>query len=177
MRRSRRRRGRTIAAVRSACLILSVSAGMTCGNADWSAPPRFDGAGYAVLAQAWQSGQGYRAIDHPDRPRHAHFPPGYPLVLALAWQVTGKSATAAHVLSTLFTLGACLAAWSWFRRLMASPAALVLGLALGVNWLWARTGSAILSEPLYMLLSQLTILAFIGGRPAQHDGSRHNQSS
>ena len=24
------------------------------------------------------SGQGYRAIDHPDRPRHAHFPPGYP---------------------------------------------------------------------------------------------------
>ncbi len=145
----------------SACLILSVSAGMICGNADWSAPPRFDGAGYAVLAQAWQSGQGYRAIDHPDRPRHAHFPPGYPLVLALAWQVTGKSATAAHILSVLFTLGACLAAWSWFRRLMASPAALVLGLALGVNWLWARTGSAILSEPLYMLLSQLTILAFI----------------
>jgi len=134
---------------------------MTCGNADWSAPPRFDGAGYAVLAQALQSGQGYRAIDHPDRPRHAHFPPGYPLVLALAWRVAGKSATAAHVISTLFTLGACLAAWSWFRRLMASPVALVLGLALAVNWLWARTGSAILSEPLYMLLSQLTILAFM----------------
>ena len=161
MSRSRRRRGRIIAAVLSACLVVSVSAVMTCGNADWSAPPRFDGAGYAVLARAWLSGQGYRAIDHPDRPRHAHFPPGYPLVLAVAWQVTGKSATAAHVLSTLFTLGACLAAWSWFRRLMASPAALVLGLALAVNWLWARTGSAILSEPLYMLLSQLTILAFM----------------
>jgi hypothetical protein len=134
---------------------------MTCGNADWSAPPRFDGAGYAVLARALQSGQGYRAIDHPDRPRHTHFPPGYPLVLAFAWWVAGQSATAAHVISTLFTLGACLAAWAWFRRLMARPVALVLGLALAVNWLWARTGSAILSEPLYMLLSQLTILAFL----------------
>ena len=161
MSRSRRQRGRITTALLSACLVVSVSAVMTCGNADWSAPPRFDGAGYAVLAQAWQSGQGYRAIDHPDRPRHAHFPPGYSLVLALAWRIAGKSATAAHVLSTLFTLGACLAAWIWFRRLVASPVALVLGLALAVNWLWARTGSAILSEPLYMLLSQLTILAFI----------------
>jgi Dolichyl-phosphate-mannose-protein mannosyltransferase len=163
MSRSRRRRGRmTSMVVASACLVGSVSTVMTCGNADWSAPPRYDGAGYAVLAQALQSGRGYRAIDHPDRPRHTHFPPGYPLVLALAWRVLGKSATAAHVISTLFTLGACLAAWAWFRRLMASPVALILGLALAVNWLWARTGSAILSEPLYMLLSQLTILAFLG---------------
>ena len=159
MARSGRRRGRIITVSLSACIVVSVSAIMTSGNADWSAPPRFDGAGYAVLAQAWQSGQGYRAIDHPDRPRHAHFPPGYPLVLALAWRSLGKSATVAHVISMLFTMGACLAAWSWFRRLMAGPTAMVLGLALAVNWLWARTGSAILSEPLYMLLSQLTILA------------------
>jgi hypothetical protein len=162
MSRSRRRRGRITAAVVSASVVVSISAVMVCGNADWSAPPRYDGAGYAVLAQAWQSGQGYRAIDHPDRPRHAHFPPGYPLMLALAWRILGKSATSAHVISTVFTLGACLAAWSWFRRLVASPVALVLALALAVNWLWARTGSAILSEPLYMLLSQLTILAFLG---------------
>jgi hypothetical protein len=161
MSRSRRRQRRITAAVLSACVVVSVSAAMVSGNADWSAPPRYDGAGYAVLAQAWQTGQGYRAIDHPDRPRHAHFPPGYPLVLALAWRILGKSATTAHVISTVFTLAACLAAWSWFRRLVASPTALVLGLALAVNWLWARTGSAILSEPLYMLLSQLTILAFL----------------
>jgi hypothetical protein len=40
---------------------------------------------------------------------------------------------------------------------MPAPAALLLGLALSVNWLWARTGGAILSEPLYMLLGQLAI--------------------
>jgi hypothetical protein len=30
---------------------------------------------------------------------------------------------------------------------------------VAVNWVWARTGSAILSEPLFLLLSQLAILA------------------
>jgi hypothetical protein len=153
------RRRRIRAELTAACLVFFTSAVAICGNADWSALPRFDGAGYAVLAKALTSGQGYRAIDHPDRPRHAHFPPGYPLLLALSWRFTGVSAEAAHVLSSLCTLGATLAAWWWFRRLMPGPAALILGLALSVNWLWARTGSAIQSEPLYMLLCQLTILA------------------
>ncbi len=134
---------------------------MTCALAVWSAPPRFDGAGYAVLGRALLSGQGYLAIDHPDRPRHTHFPPGYPLFLALIWSVTGDSARAAHAGSALCTIGACVAAWWWFRRLMSGPAALLLGLALSVNWLWARTGAAIQSEPLAMLLGQWTILAAI----------------
>jgi len=44
---------------------------------------------------------------------------------------------------------------------MSSRAAFILGLALAVNWLWARTGSAIQSEPLYMLLGQVTIMAAV----------------
>ena len=142
----------------SACLIAAVSALSACGNAAWSAPPRYDGAGYAVLARALLEGQGYRAIDHPDRPRHAHFPPGYPLVLAAAWRWTGISIVAAHGASVLCTVGASLAAWCWYRRLTPPVPALFLGLALAINWLWARTGGAIQSEPLYMLLGQLTIL-------------------
>ncbi len=141
-----------------ACLIAMVSAVSTCGNATWTAPPRFDGAGYAVLARSWLSGQGYRAIDHPDRPKHAHFPPGYPALLAATWRLTGESATAAHIVSVLCTTGATLSAWLWFRRMMSGPSATLLGLALAVNWMWARTGGAIQSEPLYMLLCQLTIL-------------------
>ena len=54
-----------------------------------------------------------------------------------------------------------MAAWCWFRRLITGSAALMLGLALAVNWLWARTGSAILSEPLFLALSQLTIVTFL----------------
>jgi hypothetical protein len=155
------RRWGIIDGLTAACFVGFTSTVAICGNADWSAPPRFDGAGYAVLARALCSGDGYRAIDHPDRPRHVHFPPGYPAALALTWTFTGVSAHAAHVLSVLCTLGATLAAWWWFRWLLSGPTALILALALSANWLWARTGSAIQSEPLYLLLGQLTILAAV----------------
>jgi hypothetical protein len=145
--------------VLSAVLIAAASGLSACRSAAWSAPPRYDGAGYAVLARALLEGQGYRATDHPDRPRHAHFPPGYPLLLAATWRVTGVSTVAARAASVVCTVGATLAAWWWFRRILPSKAALLLGLALAVNWLWARTGGAIQSEPLYMLLGQSTILA------------------
>src|SRR5262245_32322808 len=151
-------RRRMVVAMASAGLIAATSALAVGGNTDWSAPPRYDGAGYAVLARALLEGQGYRAIDHPDRPRHAHFPPGYPLLLAATWRVTGISTTAARAVSVLCTVGASLAAWCWFRRMMTPTTALILGLALSVNWLWARTGGAIQSEPLYLLLGQSTIL-------------------
>jgi hypothetical protein len=42
--------------------------------------------------------------------------------------------------------------------MMTPTTALILGQALSVNWLWARTGGAIQSEPLYLLLGQSTIL-------------------
>jgi 4-amino-4-deoxy-L-arabinose transferase-like glycosyltransferase len=144
-----------------ALLVAGVSALALCANAVWTAPPRFDGAGYALLARALIEGDGYRNVDHPDQPRHAHFPPGYPAVLALIWSATGVSPRAAHIASAAFTVLACLASWCWFRRLLPRRAALVLGLALGANWLWARTGSALQSEPLYLLFSSLSVLAAI----------------
>lgn len=168
MPQSRRRRGVVAKSAIAACLVALVSAVNIGFNTVWSAPPRFDGAGYAVLAQSWLRGEGYRAIDHPDRPRHAHFPPGYPLVLALTWGLAGTSAAAGHAVSSLLTVGATLAAWLWFRSFFAGPTALALGLALAVNWIWARTGGAIQSEPLYLFLSQATLLAAVaaGRRPA-----------
>ena len=144
-----------------ACLIAVASALAMVGQGNFTAPPRYDGAGYAVLARSLAAGTGYRAIDHPDRPRHAHFPPGYPVMLALVWSLTGPSALAAHLVSSLCTIGATLGAWWWFRGLYPRAVALVLGLALALNWGWVRTGSAIQSEPLYMLLSQVTILAAV----------------
>jgi hypothetical protein len=163
----RRRHGTVTQGAIAACLVALVSAVNISLNAVWTAPPRFDGAGYAVLAQSWLRGEGYRAIDHPDRPRHAHFPPGYPVVLALTWGLVGTSATSGHAVSSLLTVGATLAAWCWFRSFLPGPTALALGLALSANWIWARTGSAIQSEPLYLFLSQATLLAVVAaGRRA-----------
>ena len=127
-------------------------------NADFSDPPRFDGAGYAVLAQSLIEGRGYREIDQPNAPRHAHFPPGYPLALAALWSVTGVSAFTAHAFSFGCTLAAMLLAWKMFRAWFRPEVAFLIALALAVNWRWARDGTAIQSEPLFLLLGQLALL-------------------
>jgi hypothetical protein len=144
-------------------LITALSAASVLANTDVHSPPRFDGAGYAVLAEALRSGRGYREIDHPDAPKHAHFPPGYPVVLAAVWSVTGRSDVVAHWLSVACTLGATIAGWLWLRSLYAPRVAALLALALAVNWTWGRTGGAIQSEPLYFLLTQLALLSLARG--------------
>jgi hypothetical protein len=53
--------------------------------------------------------------------------------------------------------------------MMPPAAALLLGLALAVNWLWARTGGAIQSEPLYLLLGQAAILVAARSRRSAPD--------
>jgi hypothetical protein len=140
-------------------LIAAVAAISASWDADLHAPPRFDGAGYAILAQALGTGQGYREIDRPDPPRHAHFPPGYPAALTLIWGLTGRSDVATHVFSITCVVAATLATWQWFRWMESPRVAAWLGLALALNWTWARTAGAIQSEPLYLLLGQLALLA------------------
>lgn len=130
-----------------------------------TAPPRYDGAGYAVLATSLLDGDGYRAIDHPDRPRHAHFPPGYPGFLALVWRIAGRSDFASHAASLLCTVAATLAAWLWFRAMYVRPVALAMATALACNWAWSRTGGGVQSEPLFELLGQLAILAAVAPIP------------
>jgi hypothetical protein len=162
---ARARRRRIAADLGAACLVATAAVLGMIGQGDFSAPPRYDGAGYAVLARSLAEGTGYRAIDHPDRPRHAHFPPGYPVFLAVVRRAFGASALAAHLASSLCTLGATLLAWWWFRRMFSPGAALALGLSLGINWAWARTGTAIQSEPLYSLLGQGAIVVATASGP------------
>ncbi len=139
-------------------LLISTTLAAIFPHVDLHEPPRFDGAGYAVLAEALATHHGYRAIDHPDEPRHGHFPPGYPLALAFWFRALGRSVVVAHLFSVACTVVAVLAAWLWFRRLFSSRSALLLGLALAVNWTWGRNGGAIRSEPLFLVISQVAIL-------------------
>lgn len=143
---------------RDALILAGLAIAAILGNIGWREPPRFDGAGYAVLARAIGTGAGYRAIDHPDRPPHVNFPPGYPLVLAAIWSVSGPSAPAAHAASALFSVGSTLLAWRWFRTQLPRRAAFWLAAALAVNWIGSRTGGEIQSEPLYGLLQLLALL-------------------
>jgi len=130
-------------------------------NTDLHAPPRFDGAGYAILGEALATGRGYREISEPASPRHAHFPPGYPAALALLWTITGRSVEAAHVFSGCCTVAAVLLAWRWFRTMYRPTTALMLGLALSLNWTWGRVGGSIQSEPFYLFWELVAMLAAI----------------
>jgi hypothetical protein len=154
-------------------LLLAFGAAVSIGlNIDLSSPPRFDGAGYAVLGESLASGQGYREIDRPGAPRHAHFPPGYPAALAFLWRTTGRSVVAAHGLSAACMVASVLLAGRWFRTLYPPRQALILGLALALNWTWGRIGGAIQSEPFYILWEMLAVLAVVraGRRGGASDG-------
>jgi hypothetical protein len=127
-------------------------------NTDVFAPPRFDGAGYAILGEALTTGRGYREINEPASPRHDHFPPGYPVALALLWRFSGRSIVAAHAFSAFCTVGGVLLAWRWFHTFYPPRSAFILGLALGLNWTWGRVGGSIQSEPFYIFCEILTVL-------------------
>ena len=145
----------------SAVLIALCSAISLAGNTSLQEPPRFDGAGYAMLAESLLTGQGYRDVALPEPSRHTHFPPGYPAALAMLWSITGRSLAAAHLFACACTVSATVAAWLWFRCFYRPRVAFILGLALAVNWTWGRYGGAVLSEPLFLLLGQLTLLAAV----------------
>jgi hypothetical protein len=145
-------------------VLAGISAVLVALNTDFLAPPRYDGAGYAVLGEAIASGRGYREIDKPDSPRHAHFPPGYPAVLALVWLSAGRSVVAAHGFSLVCTVAAVLLAWRWFRTMYPRNTAFILGLALAVNWSWGRSGGSIQSEPLYVVWELLAVFSAVKAR-------------
>ena len=80
-------------------VIALCSAASLAGNTSLHAPPRFDGAGYAMLADALATGRGYWNVALPEPTRHTHFPPGYPLALAVLWSISGRSLPVAHLFS------------------------------------------------------------------------------
>jgi hypothetical protein len=155
------RRSRSSLPLLQGAILAALAAGAIGWDLHLGAPPRFDGAGYAVLAEALRSGHSYREIDHPDQPPHAHYPPGYPVALALLWAVTGRSVAAARVGSVVCTTAATLLAWWWLRGIYPARGALILGVALAVNWTWIRAGGEVQSEPLFFLLQALALLSTV----------------
>src|SRR5687767_14021589 len=54
---------------------------------NWPAGVFQDDGIYVVLGKALASGEGYRYLNLPGEPYATHYPPGYPLFLALLWKV------------------------------------------------------------------------------------------
>lgn len=141
------------------CLLLAVMAAVSIGlNTNLRALRGLTVRVTPSWARRIATGRGYREINEPGSPWHDHFPPGYPATLALLWRFASRSVVVAHVFSASCTVVAVLLAWRWFRMIYPPRTALILGLALAINWTWARVGGSIQSEPWYMLWELLVVV-------------------
>lgn len=133
-----------------------------------AAPPRFDETGYAVLARSLAEGRGYREIDKPQAPRHAHFPPGWPVALAAVWSAVPTGVTtqtqSAHLLTVALWLAALALWYRWYRQACPETAG-ALFVALAANWLWIRLAGELRSESLFLALSAGVIVLGSTARP------------
>lgn len=142
----------------------------------------FDDAIYALVAKAIATGQGFVYPQLPGTPPAIHYPPAYPLLLALVWKVAPPFPESTMWLKLVNPIVLALAAAGAFRlagRLLPWPrmalAALVL---LGfVSVPMQVLTSVLLSEPLFMatlfagLLAAGALMDGAGGtRPAMLAG-------
>ncbi len=137
----------------------------------------YDDGLYAILAKSLATGHGYRFLNLPGLPAAVHYPPGYPLLLALLWKI-GPAFPANVVLFKLMNvllLG--VVAWTACRHavhvLEMSPGVAVLATVLGTLTIpMLVLTNMVLSEPLFLaLLIPALILAdeMIRHQPARRE--------
>ena len=117
---------------------------------------------YVILAKSLATGHGYRWLQLPDAPAATHFPPGYPLLLAMLWKLVPSFP--ANVLVFKLANVVCVAVTAFLlARLMrerwafssAWQAAVTLLGVLGIPMLLLST--LVMSEPLFLLLVVLAL--------------------
>jgi hypothetical protein len=134
----------------------------------------YDDAQYVILAKSLATGQGYRFLNLPGAPAATHFPPGYPLLLALLWRIAPAfpENVALFKLANAVLLAVVAAvAFRFARRPLALPAPLAFVATLaGTATVPALVlSSSVMSEPLFLALL-LPLLALIE-RGTQADGA------
>jgi hypothetical protein len=125
--------------------------------APWPVGAFEDDAIYTVLAKSLATGAGYRMINLPGAPHATHYPPGYPLVLALLWRVYPtfpdnivlfKFANAAFLaLAASFTFR-----FARIRLALSRPIAATVAIVGTLSIVVLLVTGVVLSEPLFMAL-------------------------
>lgn len=125
----------------------------------------YDDGLYTILAKSLATGHGFRFLNLPGAPAAVHYPPGYPLLLAVLWKL--GPAFPANVLWFKLLNVVLLAAIAWtscryaVRVLQLSPWLAVLATLLGTITIpMLVLTTLVLSEPLFLaLLVPVLILA------------------
>lgn len=123
----------------------------------------YDDGMYLMTAKALATGQGYRLPDIVGSPWFYKYPPLFPVVLALGWLITPEFPgnivwlKSFNILLSLITLGL----WGYyFKTIRQFSLWLSLGLValIGTNWRFIEVSIELMSEPLFMMLSSLTLV-------------------
>ncbi|MGD2152560.1 MAG: glycosyltransferase family 39 protein [Gemmatimonadales bacterium] len=117
-----------------------------------------DNAGYMILAESIETGQGYRDIHIPGAPRHGQYPPVYPAVLAIAGALGGGLITF-KILSAVFTSGSLVFLFLLARRRLELEGALAVVAAFAVSPVLVYYSHWVLSEALFVLLTLVALWA------------------
>jgi hypothetical protein len=117
-----------------------------------------DNAGYMILAESIETGQGYRDIHIPGAPRHGQYPPVYPTVLAIAAALGGGLITF-KILSTVFTSTALVFLFLLARRRLSTEGALAVVAPFAASSVLLYYSHWVLSEALFVLLTLIALWA------------------
>jgi hypothetical protein len=130
---------------------------------NWPAGVFQDDGIYVILGKALASGEGYRYVNLPGAPYATHYPPGYPLFLALLWKVSPRFPQNVALFTFANAGFLALAAFGTFRfardRLRLSTlGAAVVAIAGTVSMPAIIFGVFALSEPMFMALLMLVLI-------------------
>lgn len=123
----------------------------------------YDDGMYLMAAKALASGEGYRLSGIVGQPWLYKYPPLYPLSLAGIWLSHPQFPQnivwlkGFNILLVLFALGL----WGYyFQTIRRFPRCLALGLValIGTNWRLIEVTIELMSEPLFMAISTLTLI-------------------
>jgi len=121
-----------------------------------------DNASYYLLAQGLANGQGYSNYYQVGNPPELHFPPGYPVIVALAMKTFGLEILGVKLLNGLLLLLSALLFFFTLVKLTADILFAWLCVALMlINPNLLRYGTIMMSEIPYLLVSLALIWAVL----------------
>ncbi len=123
----------------------------------------YDDGMYLMAAKALAAGEGYRLSGVVGAPLFYKYPPLYPLILALGWLFNPHFPQnmvwfkCLNILFSTLTLGL----WGYYFqkiRRFSTGISLLLVAIVATNWRFLEVSTELMSEPLWMLLTVITLI-------------------